>query len=95
MNKSIRSIALALLIFMTIPTSAFASDCDEDSISTVSNDGEILVMLSGHVYRVDAGDTVDSALWLPAEAVLICGAGSVEIVNTDNEGEKVSAVRLK
>ncbi|MFY9627207.1 MAG: hypothetical protein WAK03_03505 [Methylocystis sp.] len=93
MHKSILAAAMALPIFLSIP--AFASDCDEDSISTVSDDGEILVMLSGQVYRVDAGDTADTALWLPTEDVLICGLGSVEIINKDSQGEKVSAVRLK
>ncbi len=76
---------------------AHARDCEDDSIEDVSSDGAILKMLSNHVYEVDASDAVDSSLWLTADDVLVCeeGGGAVLIVNTDEDGEKVAATRLK
>lgn len=66
--------------------------CDEDSIETVGDDGAILVMLSGTVYRVADYDTVTSSLWLATEDVLICGS---RIVNKDDEGEAVDGWRVR
>ncbi len=45
--------------------------CDENSIKSVTDDGEIIVMFSGHVYQVLPGDDLDSMLWLPASDVMI------------------------
>lgn len=81
----------------------YASDCDDDTIRSVTGDGEIIVTSSGHVYDVMAGDEIDSALWLPISDILICehvvryhGRLVVyyEIINTD-EGEKVGALKLR
>lgn len=83
---------------------ANAKTCFEDSIQEVSQSGEILIMLSGQVYEVGAGDSIDSALWLAFDDVLICETPVnyqgkyylfYEIINTDEKGEKVSARRLK
>jgi len=43
-------------------------------VRSKSDDGSILVMMSGAVYEVLPGDNIDSALWLPPEDVLICEA---------------------
>jgi hypothetical protein len=82
---------------------AKSATCDEDSIKSVTDDGEIIVMLSGHVYEVLPGDTIDSMLWLPASDVMICARSMnvsgrniiyYEIINTDDK-EKVGAVLLR
>ncbi len=82
---------------------AFPATCDDDSLSEVAADGEILVMLSGDVYRVLPGDTIDSALWLPPSDVIICARTITvkgkamlyyEIINVDDK-EKVGATRLR
>jgi hypothetical protein len=82
---------------------ADARSCVEDTLRSKSEDGDILIMMSGAVYEVLPGDSVDSALWLPPEEVLICEAPLVyrgrnvivyDIINTD-EGEKVGAHRLR
>jgi len=95
-----RTVAAALVILNVFVSFGIkAADCDEDSIRKVSADGDIIVMMSGHVYSVLPGDEIDSMLWLPAEDVLICARsmevkGKVltyyEIINTD-EAEKVGA----
>jgi hypothetical protein len=93
-----------LLACMLFASAAQARSCLDDSISEVSDSGEILIMLSGGVYEVIAGDTIDSALWLTADTVLICERPFTyqgktylvyEIINTDERGEKVSARRLR
>jgi len=82
---------------------AFAADCIDDSIRSVTRDGEIIVMLSGSVFEVLPGDSIDSALWLPASDVVICMRSLnvrgtqmkyYEIINLDDK-EKVGATRLR
>ena len=79
--------------FLVYSQQGYAKNCRDDSIRSVSSDGQILVMLSGSVYEVDQIDRIDSALWLAADDVLICDDN--EIINTDEQGEKVSAARIK
>jgi hypothetical protein len=75
----------------------------DDTVQSKTDDGSILVMMSGAVYEVLPGDNIDSALWLAPEDVLICEAPisyqgrtvmTYDIINTD-EGEKVGAQRLR
>ena len=96
--------AIVLLACGLFASEANARKCLDDAISEVSDSGEILIMLSGGVYEVMAEDTIDSALWLPADSVLICERtftyqGKItllyEIINTDERGEKVSARLLR
>jgi hypothetical protein len=93
---------LAIAVPSATPN-ASAESCFEDSLDKVTRDGEILVMMSGAIFRVMAGDAIDSALWLPPSDVLICPksinvggrlAFYYEIINTD-EGEKVTATKLR
>jgi hypothetical protein len=50
-------------------------------------------MLSGAVFRVSPGDPIDAALWSPADDVLICN--DIEIIKTDENGERASVTRLR
>ena len=68
-----------------------SASCDEDSLETVSDDGDVLVTQSGHVYQVDGADTVDTRLWSSCDDVLICGD---EMINKDERGEKASVTLL-
>jgi hypothetical protein len=72
-------------------TPAFAS-CDEDTLQTVSDGGEVLVMQSGHTYKVLGGDTVDTQLWLALDDVLVCDDD--QVINKDESGEKASVTLL-
>jgi hypothetical protein len=104
-----RTIAAAIfaLLAAAVPamagSQAEARSCEDDTLQHKSDDGDILIMMSGAVYEVLPGDNIDSALWLPPEDVLICEAPIMykgravmiyEIINTD-EGEKVGARRLR
>lgn len=86
-----RSLLISLLALL-LPGYAAAAQCADDTIKSVSSEGEILVMFSGAVYKVDQFDRLDSELWLPADDVLICDDG--RMINTDENGEVVSVQRL-
>ena len=86
--------ASAFLFVLLLIAPACAQSCDDDSIDTVSSDGEIIKMFSGAVFRVAPSDQLDTALWLPAEDVLICN-DNTEIINTDESGERASVSRSK
>jgi hypothetical protein len=49
------------------------------------------IMQSGHVYKVDSVDSVDTQLWLSGDDVLICGD---MMINKDEQGEKASVTLL-
>jgi len=96
-------IILALRCLAPYAHSVDAAQCSEDSIKSVTSDGEIIVMLSGAIFEVMAGDTIDSALWLPISDVMICERAMTlrgkrvpyyELINLDDK-EKVGATRLK
>jgi hypothetical protein len=103
-----RGLATILYLLATATAGMIASHaqaryCKDDTLQNKSEDGSILIMMSGAVYEVLAGDDIDSELWLPPEEVLICDAPVLyqgrtvmlyEIINTD-EGEKVGAQRLR
>lgn len=60
-------------------------------ISSVSNNGKIVVLEDGSVWQIDDVDKIESMLWLPTENVLICGK---RMVNSSS-GKAVQAMRLK
>jgi hypothetical protein len=69
-----------------------SGDCESGHwIDSVMSDGEIIKLEDGSVWRVDAGDTVDSMLWLPISDVVVC---SDKIINTD-DNETVGVTRLR
>ena len=97
-------LVLAILVVVFMSGRSLAMNCNEDSISDVSGSGAILEMLSGHIYRVDDADQVDSSIWLTAEDVLVCedlvtAKGKTyrfyKIINKDEDGEEVQAQRLQ
>jgi hypothetical protein len=90
MRNHLRNSALAALAVLSTPVAA--SDCEEDSLQTVSEGGEILIMLSGSVFQVEGGDTVDTQLWLSADDVIICGN---TMINKDENGEKALVRKLR
>ena len=84
--------AFALVLTFSLPV--IAQSCDDDSIESVSDDGSIIIMISGAVFRVAPLDQVDTALWLAADDVLICNNGT-ELINVDENGERASVTRLR
>lgn len=104
LKRRILPTVVCLFLAALFMTHASAADCDDDSITDMSSSGEFISMLSGHVFQVLGGGEVDSALWLVADDVLICqrvvdykGKAFLyyEIINTDEDDEKVDAELLR
>jgi D-lyxose ketol-isomerase len=60
--------------------------CDEDTIETVSEDGDLIILTSGQDYDVTPGDDATASLWLEGQSVLVCGD---TIINKDDDDEQV------
>lgn len=89
-----RNVIVACLFMTGVCGSAFAQTCDEDSISFVSEDGSIIKLSSGAVFKVDdPGDQANAASWVAEEDVLNCD--DTYLINKDEDGEKLSVIRLK
>ena len=92
-GASMNKIAAVFLLFALMSTPSYAASCDEDSIQSVSDDGAIIIMLSGAVYQVDdPTEMIDTSLWLVADDVLVCDD---KIINKDENGEHASIRRLR
>ncbi len=77
-----------------LSTPSFSQSCDDDTISSVSDDGSIIVMNSGAVFRVDSTDQIDTSSWLATDDVLICN-GDTELIDVAENGERASVVHLR
>ena len=84
MRPSIFGFATAVLLLL-FGHAALAS-CDEDTIETISSDGDLIVLGSGESFDVEAGDEATSALWVEGDNVLICG---YTIIDKDQDDERV------
>jgi hypothetical protein len=73
-------------------TPALAS-CDDDEIAFIAVDGSVIKMRSGAVFHVISSDQLDASLWLAHDDVLICN-DETQIINKDEEGERVTVKRL-
>ena len=79
-NKIIICLSVGVVCFCAMPCVA----ADTDTINTVSDDGETIIMQSGQVYESD--DPSTSGSWQPGDAVVITGD---KIIDTDQGGESV------
>jgi hypothetical protein len=71
---------------------AYVGSCESGHwIESVSNDGEIVKLEDGSVWQIDAGDTVDTILWLPTTDVVSCGDKLINI----EDNETVGSIRLR
>jgi hypothetical protein len=71
-------------------------DWERGSLESVSDGGELLSTLSGHVFDVEETDRIDTQLWLaPADILYHCSVKDCTIINLDNNGEIVEAAMLK
>lgn len=81
----IRCIATAILLMACLALQARAA-CDQETIDTVSEDGDLIILTSGDQYDVDPGDQSTAASWQEGDTVLVCG---YTIVDSDQGGEQV------
>jgi hypothetical protein len=103
-----KCVVLALLIVAFIcclPLNVSAKKkCEDDSIASISDDGGVVTMRSGSIWQIDAADRLATRLWLSLDDVSICSelfnyqGQSVKIytiINTDSDGAKAGASRLR
>lgn len=75
---------------------AYAATGDKEFI-TENADGKILILSDGSMWEVAGTDTIDSALWLSADDVVVMradnpvGCFSYTLINASEQAEKVSA----
>ncbi len=68
------------------------SSCESGHwVDSVSDDGQIVKLEDGSVWKVDTVDTVDSSLWLPVTDIVACGN---RLINTE-DNETVGATRIR
>lgn len=60
--------------------------CEEDSIDTVSEDGDRIVLASGEKYHVARDDQSTAALWQEGDDVLVCGR---TMIDKDQGNERI------
>ena len=75
---------LLITVGLSLASPAFAA-CDEESIDTVSEDGDLIILASGEAFNVMAGDEATAALWQAGDDVLVCGD---TIINKDEQVRK-------
>lgn len=78
-----------LALFCAVPSRAQA--CDTETIKSVNNDGEIIILLDGSVW--ESLDPSTSFTWLAYDDVLVCN--DEKIINTDEDGEEVDVTRIR
>ena len=76
---------LYAIIFLSVPNLGMAS-CDEDTIETISDSGDLIILTSGLAFDVLPGDDATASTWLENEDVLI---RKDVIINKDQHGEKI------
>ncbi len=73
---------------------AYLGGEDGHWLQSNSGNGKILTLEDGSVWKVDAMDSIDSALWLPISNISVVESSSgTLLINTDDE-EKVHATLL-
>jgi len=90
MGRIIKTTMLILLIcLLNLPLGA----ADETFLKSKSDDGSVLILGDGSVWEVSSIDTIDSALWLPGDRIVIPDSEDC-LINAD-DGEKVDACRVR
>ena len=80
------------------------ADCFNDTLKKNIERGRYLFTTSGVMYDVLAGDNFDSMFWMSYSDLYICGLGEFEhngkiyklyeIINIDDDGEKITATKM-
>lgn len=88
------AIFIAIMVLLAVASlfSYAHADCESGHwVTSVSSDGEIVILEDGSVWEVDTVDAIDSTLWLPTSDIIACDD---KLINTD-DNEIVSAHRIR
>ena len=83
----LRAAMLICAVALLITAAPAMASCDEDTIDTVSSDGDLVILSSGDAFDVAAGDDATASTWNEGDSVLMCGD---VIINKDDSGAKVA-----
>ena len=87
-----RTMGCVFFLGLILSAPGFASNCEDGHwIESVSDNGDIVKLEDGSIWEVNAGDAIDSSLWLPMSDIVACDD---KLINTDDK-EKVSATKIK
>lgn len=68
-----------------------SADCENESVSTVAEDGSFIGTLEGGKYIVDEIDRIDTQLWLVTDDVTVCDGDGIKLIH---DGEIAHAHRI-
>ena len=63
-------------------------------LSKKNDDGSILILEDGSTWQIESVDRIITSLWLPTDSITVCEDDGI-LINTDDNGEKVYARRLR
>ena len=87
----IRKVLLVAAFLLAVFATPAIADCEGGHwIQSISPGGEIVILDDGSIWKVEATDMIDSALWLPTTNIVVCDD---KLINTD-DNEIVEAVRI-
>ena len=90
MNKTIM---IAASLALAVCASSPARSCDDGyAIEAVLDDGNVIKLDDGSLWKVDSFDISTASLWTASDDVLVCNDG--KIINVDDE-ETVHVHRIR
>jgi hypothetical protein len=60
--------------------------CENDTIETIAEDGDLIILKSGQAYDVAAPDQLTASRWQEGDNVRVCGG---TIINKDERDERI------
>ena len=88
----IKTFIVICSLILTTTSYARNDDCESGHwIESVMDDGNLVKLEDGSIWKIDPVDTVDSSLWLATSDIVACDG---KLINTD-DNEVVSAKRIK
>ena len=86
-------IFIFLLFFCLFTPQNSLMGAEEGYITNKSDDGSVIILDDGSVWRVSPTDQIDSRLWLPGDTIIVPD-NEDSLINSD-DGEKVDADRIR
>ncbi|WP_164850637.1 MULTISPECIES: hypothetical protein [Enterobacter] len=90
--KNILTSAGVVALLLAFPSFSWANCESGHWLQTKNDDGTILTLEDGSVWRVTGGGELDSQLWLQTDELLVCDDGT--IINKDESNEQVDVQLL-
>lgn len=88
----IKTFIVICSLILTTTSYARNDGCESGHwIKSVMDDGNLVKLEDGSIWKVDPVDTVDSSLWLTTSDIVACDD---KLINTD-DNEVVNAKRIK